>query len=171
MIRTLVGLLPMAIAVAVVGTVIWLLVTRNVAFGRWLLAAFLIGHGLVHVMFVAPRPAEAEASAGGVPYPFDLTRSWLLSGADPALLRTIGTVLVAAIVVAFVMAGLASVGWLLPLATWSWLVVVGSLASLLMLGLFFQPGLLVGLTITVALLVAGASSWRPDVTVIQAGPT
>jgi hypothetical protein len=54
------GILPWAVVLAAVGGAIWWLLSREMAAGRWLLAALLIGHGVVHVLFAAPAPTATE---------------------------------------------------------------------------------------------------------------
>ncbi len=159
--RTLPGLLPFAIGIAVTGLATWFLLKQNVALGRWLLAALLVAHGWVHVMFVFPRPTP---SAGGSDWPFDLTRSWLVTGTglDVGVLRTIGIALMAIVVVGFVIAALSIVGLLFPAGWWGGLLVVSAAASFLMLGLFFSPQLALGLAIDLALLwLVFGSGWSP----------
>ena len=75
--KTLIGLLPIAAALGVAAAAIWLMVERNIAAGAWLLAALLIGHGLVHGLYLLPQeqpPAD---------WPFDMSRSWLVTAAGP----------------------------------------------------------------------------------------
>jgi hypothetical protein len=158
---TLVGLWPFAIGIAGIGLVTWLLLRQNVGLGPWLLAALLVAHGWVHVMFVFPRPTP---SGGGPEWPFDLTRSWLVSatGLDVNLVRITGIVLMAIVVLGFLLAGLSIVGLLVPTAWWAGLLVVGAAASFAMLALFFSPQLVLGLAIDVALLwLAFGSGWSP----------
>src|SRR5688500_9724696 len=101
--KTLGGLLPLAIGLVVFGIAAWLLLGRNLGVGRWLLAAFLVGHGLVQVMFLAPRPTTAGATANGVDYPFDLTRAWPVTGLglDGGRVRTLAMAPVAIVVIGY----------------------------------------------------------------------
>jgi hypothetical protein len=64
-------------------------------------------------------------------------------------------------VVLLVAAALATAGWLVPSEMWATLVVAGSVCSLLTLGLFFHPWLLLGIAIDLGLLWAAGSGWRP----------
>lgn len=164
MIRTLTGLVPFAAAVAVFGIVVAVLLDRHMAIGTWLLAAFLVGHGLVHLLFVMPRPTPTAAAANDVEFPFDLGRSWLLSrvGIEGGQPRTVGVALIGAVLVGYVLAGLATIGLLLPMDWWPGLVLASTAASALLIGLFAQLGLLVGLSIDAVLLwVVLASAWSP----------
>ncbi len=83
MVKTLTGLLPLALGVGVAGIVIWLLLSRSLAIGRWLLAAFLVGHGWVHMLYVIPRP--------GTPRPRPLGSSGRSTWRDRGFSRASGS--------------------------------------------------------------------------------
>jgi len=158
---TLVGLWPFAIGIAGIGLLTWFLLRQNVGLGPWLLAALLVAHGWVHVMFVFPRPTP---SGGGPEWPFDMTRSWLVNaaGLDVNVVRIAGIVLMSIVVAGFVLAALSIVGLLVPTAWWAGLLVVGAAASFLMLAIFFSPQLVLGLAIDLALLwLVFGSGWSP----------
>jgi hypothetical protein len=158
------GLAPLAAALVVFGFVAWQTISQEMAIGPWLLAAFLVGHGLVHTMYLIPTPAPAPAGAARVDFPFVLGRSWLLSrlGVEAHPVRVVGLVLIGATVAGFTLAGLATVGLLVPSDWWSGLVITASTASIALLGLFFQPGLILGLAIDgVLLAVVLVSGWSP----------
>ena len=126
-----------------------------------LLAGLLVAHALIHFSYVTPAPPE---TAGGPEWPFELTRSWLVTGVhlDPSIVRLLGTGLAAATATLLVGAGLATAGWLIPATWWSGLVIAGALSSLLTLGLFFHPWLALGFAIDAALLWAVlVSPWQP----------
>ena len=76
---------------------------------KLVLGAFLVAHALVHASYLAPAPPR---TAGGQERPFEMTRSWLVTGAglDPALVRMIGTALVLTTIALLVAAGLWTVG-------------------------------------------------------------
>ena len=112
--KAIVGILPWAVVVAAIGGGIWWLLSRDMSAGRWLLAALLIGHGVVHVMFAVPAPA---ATAGGPDWPFDMARSWAITGAglDLNTVRAVGVALIANVVGGFALAALSTVGsWCRP---------------------------------------------------------
>jgi hypothetical protein len=126
-----------------------------------LLGAFLAAHALIHVSFLTPAPPR---TAGGPEWPFEMARSWLVTGAglDAALIRALGTALVVATIALLAAAGLATVGWMVPPDWWSALVVWGAAASALTLILFFHPWLVLGLAIDAALLWAVlVMGWSP----------
>lgn len=161
MARTMAGILPWAIVLVVVGGVTWWLLSRDIAAGPWLLAALLISHGVVHLMFAVPPPA---ASVGGAEWPFDMARSWAITGAglDAKPVRIVGVVLVTVVVVGFSLAALSSVGILVPSGWWQPTVAMSAVASAILLVLFFEPQLVLGLGMDAALLwVVAARQWVP----------
>lgn len=160
--RTISGLVPLAIAIALIGTLTWFLLDRDVWLGRWLLAGLLFAHGWVHVMFVFPSPAPA--AEGGTEWPFDMGRSWLIrsAGLDATVVRNLGIVLVVAVFAGFLLTAMSTVGILVPAGWWSGLVIGSAIGSTLLLGLFVAPALLLGFAVDVALVgLVIASTWRP----------
>jgi hypothetical protein len=118
-----------------------------------LLAAFLLAHGAIHASFLSPRP---PVTASGPAWPFELSRSWLLTplGVGAEQLRLLGIALTAVTVAAFAVAALAALG---PLAAlWVPAVVLGSTASIALLVLFFHPWLSLGIVIDAVLVWAVA---------------
>lgn len=163
MLDTFIGLLPLAVGLGVFAAVVAFLIAREMAIGAWLVAAFLIGHGLVHVMFVAPQPATAAPAASGVPYPFDLARSWLVgTGLDVTTVRTIGGTLTVLVVVGYALAALATVDLVVPAAWWGGLTMAATVASVALLIVALTPGIVLGLAIDVVLTwLVIASVWVP----------
>lgn len=161
--KTLTDLLPLGIGIALLGALTWFLLDRDIGAGKWLLAFLLFAHGWVHVMFVFPQPDAAAATAGGMAWPFDMGRSWLVgAGMDAGALRGVGIAAIAVTLVAFLLAALATVGVLVPAGWWAGLVIASAVSSTLVLGLFFSPMLLLGFAINLALLfVVLASVWNP----------
>ena len=157
-------LVPLAIAVAVVGGVTWLLLEGNSALGTWLLAALILGHGLAHLAFVVPAPDPARTSGAGMPWPFDLRDSWLVGrlGLDAGIVRSTGIALAAVAIATSLLAALATVGILVPADWWPGLVVALAVSSALLLTLRFAPAFLVGYGIDLALLwLALLAGWSP----------
>lgn len=129
---------------------------------RLAIAALLLGHALIHVGYLSPRP---PATAGGPAWPFELDRSWLLGslGASPELGRLLGVALVAVTIAGFALAALAVAG-VVPIAAWAPGVATGALASIVLLGLFFHPWLVLGLAIDLIVLWAAlVARWAPEV--------
>jgi hypothetical protein len=151
---------PLAVATAVLGVVIVVLLSNGNNLGNWLLAAFLVGHGWIHLMYVMPRPKASAATAGGPPWPFDLDHSWLAAGG--AGLHVFGLLLVAVTVVGYFLAGLATITIVISADLWPMLVLGSTAASALLMALFYNPGLLIGHAIDVALIAAVIfGDWRP----------
>jgi hypothetical protein len=129
---------------------------------RIVLALFIVAHGLIHASYFSPRPAP---ESGGPAWPFELARSWFLSplGVPESVLRPLGVTLAIVAVVAFAMAGLATLGLVLSVGAWQPLVVVGAVASLALLILFFHPWLVLGLAIDAVLMIAiWQANWSPE---------
>lgn len=127
---------------------------------KLLVAAFLLAHAGIHASFVSPRP---PATAGGPQWPFDLAHSWLLTplGAGAELTRVVGIALLALTVAGYAFAALSAIG-IAPQGLWVPAVVVGSVASIGLLGVFFHPWLVLGLAIDVVLIwVVTAANWHP----------
>jgi hypothetical protein len=131
------------------------------AAGRWLLAALLIGHGVVHVMFAVPAPA---GTAAGPEWPFDMARSWAIAGPglDLNMVRAVGLALIAIVVIGLALAALSTVGIVVPSGWWQPAVAVSAVASAIALILFFEPQLVLGLGIDAVLLwVVATRAWVP----------
>jgi hypothetical protein len=160
--KTVTALAPLAIGVGIIIVLTWFLLDREIGPGKWLLAGLLFAHGWVHLMFVFPKPEPATAD--GPTWPFDMARSWLVTGVglDVGLIRSVGVIVMAGVVIGFLLAALSTVGVIVPRAWWPGLVAGSALGSLVLLGLFFSPTLLLGAAIDVALLwFVLASAWRP----------
>ncbi len=160
--RGIVGMLPWVIVLAIAGAAIWLLLGRQAVLGAWVLAAVIVGHGLVHALYLVPPP-DPPAGRRGPRWPFDLGRSWLVALAGARRGRRLAALLVGLIVVAAIAAALATVG-ILPVAWWSALVVLTAVASLVLLVLAFEPQLILGVGIDVVLIVVALTgAWTPAV--------
>ena len=158
--RGIVGMLPWVIVLAIAGAAIWLLLDRQVVLGSWILAAVILGHGLVHALFLVPPP-DPPAGRPGPRWPFELGRSWLVALAGARRGRRLAMILVGVVVAASILASLATVG-ALSVDWWSALLVLAALASLLLLVLAFDIQLVLGIGIDVALLlVVATGAWRP----------
>ena len=128
---------------------------------KLLFGVFLIAHALIHVSYLTPPPPR---TAGGPEWPFELTRSWLVTGfaVDPGVARSAGAMLVIVTAILLVAAGLSTLGIGIPVSWWPNLVVAGAVASALTLALYFHPWLALGLVIDAALLYAVlVAQWTP----------
>jgi hypothetical protein len=151
MARTMATTLPWAVVLVVAGVAIWWLLSKDLAAGPWLLAALLLGHGLVHLLFAVPATPGAD---GGNAWPFEMARSWAVTraGLELGLVRVIGAVLISVTVAAFALAALATVGVIVPSGWWQPAIALGAIASVATLVLFFDPQLVLGLGIDIVLL-------------------
>ena len=158
------ALAPLAIAIAVIALVVWLLLVNDVGLGPWLLALLVFAHGWVHLMFVFPKPTGQGNYSGVGEYPFDFGRSWLIrrQGLDAGLVRTIGLVVMAATFVLSLLAALATVGLIIPTEWWAGLMLAAAAASTITLVLFYSPALVLGFAIDALMVVLVVSgSWSP----------
>lgn len=159
------ALVPLAIIVAIIAALVWVMLVNDIVLGPWLLAFLVLAHGWVHLMFVFPKPQNARPYADGGEYPFDFGRSWLVrrAGLDIGLVRIIGIVVMAVVFILAVLAALSTVGLIVPTDWWGALMVGTALASTLMLVLFYAPALLLGFAIDAAMVLLVASgSWTPS---------
>ncbi len=127
---------------------------------RILLGAVFLFHALIHTGYLSPAPARA----GGPEWPFEMSRSWLVTqaGVSTDVVRAVGTALVALVIVAMLGAALATVGIVIPQAWWRAMVVAGASASLLTLVVFFHPWIVLGLLIDgVILYLVLVAGWDP----------
>lgn len=161
MVKSMVSTLPWAVVLVVAGAAIWWLLSQKMAPGRWLLAALLIGHGVVHILFAVPAPSATD---GGAAWPFDMAQSWAVTraGLDLSLVRVIGSALIAVTVGAFALAALATVGIIVPTGWWQPMIALGAIASAATLVLCFEPQLVLGLGMDAVLLwMVVARAWVP----------
>jgi hypothetical protein len=161
--RDISKLLPLAVVLAIFGVAIVWMLQREMALGTWLLAAFLFGHGLVHIMFVTPPPATPDSPAAD--FAFDPARSWLVtSGAlSVSAVRAIVLGLVAVAVVGYGLTALATVGLIVPATWWTALLIVTTAASALLMIVALMPGLALGVAIDLVLIwVAITAAWSPS---------
>ena len=108
-----------------------------------LVGGFLIAHGLIHASYASPAPPS-----GPVTWPFDLTRSWLLSSLGLiAIAKPLGTLLWILATIGFVGSGLGFVGVSFLHEWWRALVLVSAIASLALLILFWHPMIVLGIVI------------------------
>jgi hypothetical protein len=126
-------------------------------------AAFLllVGHGLVHLLYIVPQPPRAE---GAAEWPFAIEKSWLVTnlGVSVEVMQAVAVMLLTITVAALVGAGLAIIDLVVPSAWWPALVVTGAGASLLLLTLCFHPWLVIGVAIDVVLLyLVLVNGWDP----------
>jgi hypothetical protein len=113
---------------------------------RFVIGLFLIAHGLVHLLYLAPRPKDDPS------YPFVPEDRWLprLLGLEPGTAKAIAAALAVATAIVFLVAGIAVIADATiagPAA------IVGAGLSLVLLLAFFHPWLSIGVAIDVAIIV------------------
>lgn len=109
-----------------------------------LLGLFLVAHGLIHLSYLTLKPDDPN-------YPFSFNQGWFGQFAGgPA--NVIGAVLVVTAAVGFVLAGLAVIGVPGLVDYWKIFTVIGAIASLATLLLFWHGWLVLGVGINVVLL-------------------
>ena len=122
----------------------------TIAFGL-----FLIAHGLVHVLWLVPRPDDPK-------WPFDVSRSRMLIKTSPTTLRLVGTVLVSLAMAEFVLAGLGVLGVPALSGVWRVVAIVGAADSLAVIALFWNRQFVFGAALNVAIVLAAVLGWpRP----------
>ena len=121
-----------------------------------LFGVFLVAHGLIHLLWVVPIPADPA-------FPFTLDRSpWFKGREGDRGLRAVGTALVVLAVAEFALAGLGVIGVPLLVQGWRVLAIVGAADSLLVTALFWNPRLWPGPVLDIAIIVAAILGWpRP----------
>jgi hypothetical protein len=131
---------------------------------RILIAAFLIAHGWIHYsLTTVPVPAP-----GALQTPF--WPSWLRPDTDPkwpisrmglpaGLVRNFGSILWLATVAGFCLAGLGLFGIPGLKVIWQGAAIFGAAASMLLLGFYWHPWLVMGAIIDLAALTAIWQEW------------
>jgi hypothetical protein len=117
---------------------------------RIVAGVLLVAHGLVHLLFIAPDADDPS-------YAFSLDRSWLLP--EPAR-RPVAHVLMVAVMAAFGVSALAM--WGVPglSGAWPWILIIAGVLSLMLLILFWDKRLFIGVIISLFLIVLAVT--RPQ---------
>ena len=125
--------------------------------------SFVILHGLTHsIMAMVPSPNAPDA---GFATFFSGIGSWLLTrlGLSESTTKMIATVLAVIATLGFVAAGLALFGVLVPFDWWRTLAIASAVVSLLLVLIFWNRYLIVGLLIDGAILVTLLfTDWPPE---------
>ena len=103
------------------------------------LGLLLIIHGIAHYQIYLGWGARSSAE------------SWLLPNVDSATILSVGTTLSTAALIAFFATGVIvffGLGW------WRAVAVIAAVLSLAVIGLFWQPNMILGVAIDVGILVA-----------------
>jgi hypothetical protein len=110
---------------------------------RVVVGLLLVAHGLVHLLYLVAEPGDKN-------YPFTLRESWLV---PESTRRPLAIFLIVATIVLFTLLALAV--WGVPglSGLWPVLAIVAALSSLALLIAFWNPRLIIGVGIDVALIV------------------
>jgi hypothetical protein len=112
---------------------------------KLVIGLFLLAHGLVHLLYLAPRPPDDPR------YPFVPETAWITrslgmnAGAAKAAART-GAVVVAAVL------GIAGIALIVGAGLWTTMAVLGAVISLALLIAFYDPWLTLGVAIDLAII-------------------
>ncbi|PKQ19735.1 MAG: hypothetical protein CVT66_08495 [Actinobacteria bacterium HGW-Actinobacteria-6] len=113
---------------------------------------FLFLHGLIHVGWVAPKPADPS-------YPFVTSSSQLMPLIPEKVLGPLAVVLVTLIVVSFTLSALGMFGVPVLSQIWRLPATIGAVLSLVMCLVFWHPWLAVGPVLDAAILAAVVTGW------------
>ena len=98
------------------------------ALTRIVVEFLLIAHGLVHLLFIVPAPADPK-------YPFSLQRSWLL---PESARRPVAFVLMTVVIVGFLASALALWGVPVLAGAWSQINILAASSSIALLIAFWD---------------------------------
>ena len=112
---------------------------------RTVVGLLLIAHGLVHLLYLMPRPEDDPS------YPFVPETRWSAKvvGLEPSIAKIVAASLAVAVAVVLLVSGIALFA---DVDIWKVAAATGSLLSLALLLLFFHPWLTIGIAIDVAIL-------------------
>lgn len=128
---------------------------------RTILGIFLIGHGIAHAgLASAPDPTESDSTPGAFFTQKGRSRLFQQLDLDPTLVQRIGIVLAGISIVGFILTGMGVLGMPGLEMIWQGLALVSSVASLILLILFWHPWIILGVVIDIGLiLLAVLNSW------------
>ncbi len=114
---------------------------------RVAVALFLVAHGLVHLMYFAPKPQDDAT------YPFVPETRWIarVLGLTPGAAKTVARGFAVVTAAAFVVAGVAL---LVDASIWEPAALIASGVSLVLMLLFFHPWLSIGIAIDLAIVAS-----------------
>lgn len=124
-----------------------------------LIGILLLAHGLVHI----PMPLIPGTDGKLGTWLMDPGRVWMVKhlGVTETAMRQVGITLMILAAVAFLAAGLAWFGWIIPAAWWRPAAITASALSLTFMGLLWHPWLVVGAALDLAILLAAIYGWAP----------
>ncbi len=122
---------------------------------NFLIALFLVAHGIVHPILAYHPSRDAAQVVGGL-----WKKSWLLG--EGFFAKRVQWLLAFATLLLFVLAALSLLGWLVPQDWWRALWIAAASSSLLTLALFWFTEFFFGVLIDAALLaLVLLANWTP----------
>lgn len=129
-----------------------------------IVALFLMLHGLVHgILALVPNPNAPDKGFGS--FFSGGSGSWLLTrlGLSRSTSRVIAIILAAVATIGFIAAGLALLDILVPFDWWSGLAAGSAVISLVLLVIYWQRYVIVGIVIDVLILATLLfTNWAPE---------
>ena len=131
---------------------------------RLLIALFLIAHGWVHFsLTTVPTPTPGAQRTPFWPgwWREDIDANWFASrlGLSDDFVRILGSILWVATVIGFTLAGLGLLGIPGLSMIWQGTTIFGAIASMLLLGFYWHPWLVMGVMINLAALASVWQQW------------
>ncbi len=131
---------------------------------RIVFAVFLVLHGLIAMSLATvpvPQPDALRTPYLPAWWRPNVDSAWPISrfGLGDSLVRTIGWMLWLVSLVFFIVAAIGLLGFPGLSAAWQTFAVIGSALSLLLLGLYWHPWLVVGVVINLGILAGVYSGW------------
>jgi len=131
---------------------------------RILMSVFLIAHGLVTMSLATvpvPKPGALHTPYFPAWWRADVDTTWPISrlGLTPNLVRAIGWILWVLALIPFVAAVVSLSGFLGVSALWQPLAAIAAGLSLILLGLYWHPWLILGVLINLGILACVYAGW------------
>lgn len=112
------------------------------------LGILLLGHGAIHLWWLAPPSKEAAALT-------DPASAWPTKwGMDVRIVRALSILLAITVTGLYALAAIGTMGWLISASTWRSMTLAASALSLVLLAAYWTPQGWIGVAIDVLLIVA-----------------
>ena len=118
---------------------------------RVLFGLLLLVHGAIHLSWLAPQPEDPK-------WPFVWRSPWLPSVSEDTL-RPVGTSVIALMMLCFVVAALGVWGVGFLAGVWVPAVVLGSVLSMIVIGVLWHPWFVAAPTVDLVIVAAALLNW------------
>ena len=118
---------------------------------RVLFGLLLLVHGAIHLSWLAPQPEDPK-------WPFVWRSPWLPSVSEDTL-RPVGTSVIALMMLCFVVAALGVWGVGFLAGVWVPAVVLGSVLSMIVIGVLWHPWFVAAPTVDLVIAAAALLNW------------